>query len=80
MPPKLEQHTQLIREKIDAMLGGKEAGLVEIFGDDWEQIGTSSQRKTFGRLFKFEVSKGTYPNMVWVRIENAGRFDVYRKL
>lgn len=76
----LEQHDQLIRKKIAALPQGKEAGLAEIFGDDWEQIGTSGQRKEFGRLFKAAVSKKTYPDIAWVRIENSGRFDVYQKL
>jgi hypothetical protein len=76
----LEQHDQLIRKKISALPQGKEAGLAEIFGDDWVQIGTSGQRKEVGRLFKAAVSKKTYPDITWVRIENSGRFDVYQKL
>ncbi len=76
----LEQHDQLIRKKIAAMPQGKEAGLAAIFGDDWEQIGTPGQRKEFGRLFKSAVSKKTYVDITWVRIENSGRFDVYQKL
>jgi hypothetical protein len=76
----LEQHHQLLRAKIAAMQQGIEAGLVAIFGDDWETIGTSGQRKEFGRLFKASVSNREYPEIQWVRIENSGRYDVYRKL
>jgi hypothetical protein len=76
----LEQNDLLIRKKVAAMPQGKEAGLAEIFGDDWNQIGSPGQRKNFGRLFKAAVSKKTYPEIEWVRIENAGRYDVYRKL
>ena len=76
----LEKHDQLLREKIAAMQQGTEAGLVEIFGDDWEAIGTSGQRKEFGRLFKAAVSNNAHPAIQWVRIENSGRYDVYRKL
>ena len=76
----LEQHDQLIRKKIATMPQGKEAGLAAIFGDDWDQVGSSGQRKEFGRLFKAAVSRNTYPVLVWVRIENSGRFDVYKKL
>ncbi len=76
----LDQHDQLLRQKIAAIPQGKEVGLAAIFGNDWEKIGTSGQRKEFGRLFKAAVSKKTYPDLVWVRIENSGRFDVYKKL
>jgi hypothetical protein len=76
----LERHDLLLREKIAAMHQGAEAGLVAIFGDDWEQIGSSGQRKEFGRLFKAAVAKKIYPDIEWVRIENSGRYDVYRKL
>ena len=75
----LEQNDLLIRKKVAAMPQGKEAGLAEIFGDDWNQIGSPGQRKDFGRLFKAAVSKKTYPEIEWVRIENSGRYDVYRK-
>lgn len=76
----LEQHDLLLRGKIAAMPQGTEAGLVAIFGGDWEKIGSSGQRKEFGRLFKAAVSKKTFLEIEWVRIENAGRYDVYRKL
>ncbi len=76
----LEKHDQLLREKIAAMQQGTEAGLVAIFGDDWEIIGNSGQRKEFGRLFKAAVSNHTYLEIQWVRIENSGRYDVYQKL
>jgi len=58
---------------------GDEAGLAAIFGDDWDQLGDPGQRKLFGRLFKAAVSKNVYPELEWVRIENSGRYDVYRK-
>ena len=76
----LEQHDLLLRKKIAAMPQGKEAGRASLFGDDWELIGSPCQRKEFGRLFKAAVSKKTYPEIEWVRIENSGRYDVYRKL
>ena len=56
----LEQHDQLLRKKLSEMSPKKEMGLVTIFGDDWEQIGSSGQKKEFGRLFKAAVSRGTY--------------------
>ena len=76
----LEKHDQLLRAKLLAMAQGTEAGLVAIFGDDWEMIGTSGQRKEFGRLFKTAVTNKAFPEIQWVRIENSGRYDVYRKL
>lgn len=33
----LEKHDQLLREKISTLDKGTEAGLVAIFGDDWEK-------------------------------------------
>ena len=76
----LEQRELLVREKIAAMAQGQEAGLAAIFGKDWEQIGSPGQQKEFGRLFKAAVSSGSYPEIAWVRIENSGRYDVYKKL
>lgn len=76
----LDQHELLLRRKIAEMPQGKEAGLAEIFGNDWEQIGSPGERKRFGRLFKVAVSKKIYPEVEWVRIQNSGRYDVYRKL
>jgi hypothetical protein len=76
----LEQHDLLLRGKIAAMPQGSEAGLVAIFDGDWEKIGSSGQRKEFGRLFKAAVTNKLFPELEWVRIENSGRFDVYRKL
>lgn len=76
----LETHEQLIQEKLAVMQKGTEAGLAAIFGSDWELIGSSGQRKEFGRLFKAAVSQKVYPEIQWVRIENSGRYDVYRKI
>ena len=76
----LEEHDQLLRGKISALGRGTEAGLAAIFGDDWNMIGTSGQRKRFGRLFKAAVSNNAFPEVKWIRIENSGRHDVYRKI
>jgi hypothetical protein len=54
----LEEHDELLREKIAAIQQGTEAGLAAIFGEDWPSIGSSGQRKEFGRLFKAAVSGG----------------------
>jgi hypothetical protein len=75
----LETHAQLIGEKLSAMKHGTEAGLAVIFGADWQTIGTSGHRREFGRLFKAAVLRGAYTGIEWVRIENSGRYDVYRK-
>lgn len=75
----LERYDQLLRQKIAAMEQGQEAGLAAIFGVEWDQIGSPGQRKEFGRQFKAAVSKNIYPEIEWVRIENSGRYDVYRK-
>jgi hypothetical protein len=71
---------EALLQKIGEIPSGKEVGLVITFGDDWDEIGSSGQKKEFGRLFKSAVSKGDYPDIQWVRIENSGRYDVYRKL
>jgi hypothetical protein len=75
----LEKHNQLVSETLSEMRKGTEAGLASIFGAKWEPIGTSGQRMEFGRLFKAAVLRGAYPEIEWVRIENSGRHDVYRK-
>lgn len=76
----IEYHDLLIRQKIQEMQKGSESGLVDIFGDDWEQIGGSGQKKNFGRQFKAAVNDHKYSDIEWVRIKNSGRYDVYRKL
>lgn len=76
----LELHYQLIQRKIALLHQGTEAGLVAILGDDWEKIGSSGERKQFGRLFKAAVLKNQISSLEWIRIENSGRFDVYRKV
>ena len=76
----LEEHAELLKEKIELMELGNEAGLVSIFGEDWDKIGSSGQKRSFGRLFKEAVKQGALPNIEWVRIENSGRYDVYRKI
>ena len=58
---------------------GLEAGLVEIFGEDWESIGTIGMRRDFGKKFKASVKGDFIKELEWVRIENSGRFDVYRR-
>lgn len=76
----IEVHRALIERKIKALNAGQECGLKEMFGQDWEGIGTSGERKTFGRLFKKAVADGSIGGVKWIRIENSGRFDVYEKL
>lgn len=76
----LEKHDHILLGKISALDRGTEAGLVAIFGDDWEIIGTSGQKKEFGRLFKAAVANNAFPELQWVRIENSDRYNVYRKL
>lgn len=74
----LEIHAQLVCERTSALKHGTEAGLVKIFGADWELIRTAGQRKEFGG-FKAAIQCGIYPDIEWIRIENAGRYDVPRK-
>ena len=75
----LQRHAQLVSDKLAEMQPGAEAGLVCIFGADWDLIGTAGHKRHFGRLFKAAVRRGDYPGLEWVRIENSGRYDVYRK-
>lgn len=74
-----DDNAELLEKKLSEMAPGSEAGLAEIFGDEWPLIGTAGQKKQFGRLFKAAVKARRYPEIEWVRIENSGRFDVYRK-
>ena len=75
----LDKH-KLTLEKVAAMQSGTEAGLATIFGGDWDLIGSSGEKRSFGRKFKATVKKNEIANIEWVRIENSGRYDVYRKL
>jgi hypothetical protein len=76
----LDKHTELTLEKVAAMQSGVEAGLTTIFGSDWDLIGSSGDKRSFGRKFKAAVQNKEIANIEWVRIENSGRYDVYRKL
>ena len=76
----LEKHEQHLREKIAGMQKGTEAGIVAIFGEGWKLIGTSGEKRELGKLFKAAVSINKFPEIQWIRIENSGRYDVYRKV
>lgn len=72
-------HSNLIDQKIEAMQIGSEGGLAKIFGEDWNSIGTIGERRHFGKKFKAAVKANVIAKLEWVRIENSGRFDVYRR-
>lgn len=76
----LQTHDLLLQQKIAEMPKGTESGLADIFGDDWDSIGSPGQRRLFGREFKAAVKDNHFPSVAWVRIENSGRHDVYLKL
>jgi len=73
-------HSALITQKVSAMSSGQEAGVKSIFGTDWDTIGSSGEKKEFGKQFKEAVDNGTITDLEWLRIENTGRYDVYRKI
>ncbi|MEO5794144.1 MAG: DUF1413 domain-containing protein [Rhodoferax sp.] len=75
----LIKHSNLTKQKIAAMQIGSEGGLSHIFGKDWSSIGSIGERRNFGKIFKAAVIAGTIAKLEWIRIENSGRFDVYRK-
>lgn len=75
----LTKHLNLTNRKIAAMPIGSEGGLAYIFGEDWNSIGTIGERRDFGKKFKAAVKAAVITELEWVRIENSGRFDVYRK-
>ena len=75
----LTKHSDLINRKIAEMPIESEAGLAKIFGEDWESIGSIGERRDFGKKFKAAVMGNAIPELEWERIENSGRFDVYRR-
>ncbi len=75
----LTRHSNLIAQKIAAMPIGAEWGLARLFGEDWTSIGTIGERRDFGKKFKADVKATDIAQLEWVRIENSGRYDVYRK-
>ena len=76
----ISQNQELINRKIQEMYREQQCGLKELFGAEWESIGTPGERKKFGTLFKKAVADGVITGIRWVRIENSGRYDVYEKL
>jgi len=75
----LNRYSELIAQKIAEMPKGAEFGLAQIFGEDWESIGTIGERRDFGKKFKAAVKAQNITELEWVRIENSGRYDVYRR-
>lgn len=75
----LTRHSNLVSQKIAAMPIGAEWGLAQIFGEDWTSIGTIGERRDFGKKFKAAVKAKAIEQMEWVRIENSGRYDVYKR-
>lgn len=75
----LTRNSNLITQKITAMPIGAEWGLVQLFGEDWTSIGTIGERRDFGKKFKAAVKANAIDQLEWVRIENSGRYDVYRR-
>ena len=75
----LSRNSELITQKIAAIPIGAECGLAQIFGEDWTSIGTIGERRDFGKKFKAAVKAKTITELEWVRIENSGRYDVYKK-
>lgn len=76
----LETNNHLVLSKIDAWEIGSEGGIAEIMREHWESIGSPGERKSFGRLFKDAVLNKRYPKIQWLKIQNSGRYDVYKKL
>jgi hypothetical protein len=75
----LAEHEQLVTLKLTDWPLGREAGLKEMFGDDWQSIGTAGQKRNFGVQFKRAVKNRAIENFEWRGIRNAGRYDVYRR-
>lgn len=75
----LNRYSELIAQKIAAMPIGAEYGLAQIFGEDWASIGTIGERRDFGKKFKAAVKAQTITEVEWIRIENFGCYDVYRR-
>ena len=75
----LNRYSELIAQKIAAMPIGAEYGLAQIFGEDWASIGTIGERRDFGKKFKAAVKAQTITEVERIRIENSGRYDVYRR-
>jgi hypothetical protein len=75
----LAEHEQLLTLKLTHWPLGKVAGLKEMFGDDWDSIGTSGQKRNFGTQFKRAVKNQAIEDFEWCGIKNAGRYDTYRR-
>lgn len=81
MASYLDRNKALLDQKVYAWPIGAEMGLKEAFGSGWAKVGGEGERKAFGREFRAAVKSGKlYPQIEWVRIENSGRFDVYKKV
>ena len=76
----LDKHRVLLAKRLALWPAGHKAGLVEIFGEDWDIIGSSGEKKNFGRQFKAAVKDSRIPNVSWCGIENSGRYDAYLKI
>lgn len=71
---------ELVLDKINRLERGVEIGLRDLFGEDWDIIGSTGNKIRFGREFKALVLNGDIPNIQHRRINNNGRFDMYQKI
>lgn len=75
-----DQCGYVLFSRIDALPIGFEGGLADIYGEGWEDTGSSGQRKDYGRQFKEAVESGQITCLEWIGIASSGRHDLYRKI
>jgi hypothetical protein len=72
--------TVLLNHKIDLIEHGQEIGLKDMFGIDWDLIGSSGDKKIFGKEVKSGVLNGTIIGLRHIGVTNNGRNDIYCKI
>jgi hypothetical protein len=75
-----EELRALLHTKIEIIPQGTVTGLKELFGNDWDLIGTNGEKKSFGKEVKKLVQNGAIQNLRHQGITNDGRNDIYVKV
>jgi len=75
----LNDHRQHIAERILTFASGDKFSLAQLFGDEWEQVGTKGERRDFGTQFHEAVERNEFPLIEYVGIATSGRHNVYQR-
>ena len=69
-------HIQL---QIDELAVGDEVKLADLFGDEWDAVGSDTAKRQLGKEFLKAVRAGEVPNLNFVR-KDSGNHAIYARI